>query len=96
VLHDVSVGGVAVALAEIAIKSNVGMSIEGVSGPDLFDETPLRFIVICKEDELSTDARHRRIGSVGGRDLNFGESGSITLIEATDVWRNAIPRHMDH
>jgi phosphoribosylformylglycinamidine synthase II len=96
VLHDVSVGGVAVALAEIAIKSNVGMSIEGVSGPDLFDETPLRFIVICKEDELPTDARHRGIGSVGGRDLNFGESGSITLIEATDVWRNAIPRHMDH
>jgi len=94
VLHDVSTGGLAVALAEIAIKSGVGFRIEGVSGPDLFDETPLRFIAVGPTDELDTGESARRIGTVGGSNLDFGTAGSIPLDEATGIWRNALPRRM--
>jgi len=96
VLHDISNGGLAVALAEIAIKSNVGVTIDAVPAPELFDETPLRFIAMTLRGELNTGAPHRRIGTVGGLDLDYGDSGSIGVAEAADIWRNALPRRMDH
>jgi phosphoribosylformylglycinamidine synthase len=96
VLHDISNGGLAVALAEIAIKSNVGVTIDVVPGPELFDETPLRFVAMTLRDELNTGAPHRRIGTVGGLDLDHGESGSIGVAEAAAIWSNALPRRMDH
>lgn len=94
VLHDISIGGLAVALAEVAIKSGVGFEIEGVSGPDLFDETPLRFIAVTYGDELPTNAPHREIGVVGGDALDFGDAGAIDVAEAANIWRNALPRRM--
>jgi phosphoribosylformylglycinamidine synthase len=96
VLHDISDGGMAVALAEIAIKSNVGVTIDAVPGPELFDETPLRFIAMTLRDTLTSDAPHRRIGTVGGLDLDYGDAGSIGVTEAAAIWRNALPRRMDH
>ncbi|MEE8486500.1 MAG: phosphoribosylformylglycinamidine synthase subunit PurL, partial [Acidimicrobiia bacterium] len=95
VLHDISIGGLAVALAEVAIKSGVGFKIEGVSGPDLFDETPLRFIAVTYGDELPTNAPHREIGVVGGDALDFGDAGAINVAEAANIWRNAPPRRME-
>ncbi|MGI9528170.1 MAG: phosphoribosylformylglycinamidine synthase subunit PurL [Acidimicrobiia bacterium] len=94
VLHDISTGGLAVALAEIAIQSAVGFSIDRVSGPDLFDETPLRFIAVSHGDELDTGEDAMKIGTVDGSDLDFGEAGSISLAEATAIWSNALPRRM--
>jgi phosphoribosylformylglycinamidine synthase len=94
VLHDLSNGGLAVALAEIAIKSGVGFSIEGVAGPGLFDETPLRFIAVARADELDTNETYRRIGTMVGQSLDFGASGSLPLAEATEIWANALPRRM--
>jgi phosphoribosylformylglycinamidine synthase len=94
VLHDISTGGAAVALTEIAIASNIGVSIEGVSGPDLLDETPLRFLAIAHGRELDTEAPHARIGTVIGSAIDFGQAGSIDLSEATSIWREALPRRM--
>jgi phosphoribosylformylglycinamidine synthase II len=96
VLHDISVGGMAVALAEIAIKSNVGMTIEAVHGSELFDETPLRFIAMTPRDVLNTNAPHRRLGTVGGTTLGFGVSASISVTQAAAIWSNALRRRMDH
>jgi len=96
VLHDISTGGLAVSLAEIAIKSAVGMTIEGIDGPELFDETPLRFVAVGHGDTLETEAPHRRIGTVSGGTLDFGDAGSISVEEATNIWRNALPRRMEH
>ena len=95
-LHDISTGGLGVALTEIAIRSDVGMSIEGIAGPELFDETPLRFVAVGHGDTLATDAPHRRIGTVSGDALDFGASGSIGVKEAADIWSNALPRRMEH
>lgn len=94
VLHDISTGGLAVALAEIAIMSGIGISVTGVSARNLFDETPLRIIAIAHDSELGTVAPRHRIGIVGGANIDFGEAGSIGLREATDVWRNALPRRL--
>ena len=96
VLHDISNGGLAVALAEIAIRSSIGISVTGVSAPDLFDETPLRIIAMTRSNTLNTNAPHRRIGTVGGTDLKFGDSGSVCVTDAAAIWRNALPRRMKH
>lgn len=95
VLHDVSTGGLAVALAEISIMSNVGMAIDAVSASDLLDETPLRFVAVAHGDKLDTKVDHVRIGTIGGPDLNFGNAGTISVSEARAVWANAIPRRMN-
>jgi phosphoribosylformylglycinamidine synthase len=94
VLHDISNGGLAVALAEIAMASDVGFTIEDIPGPELFDETPLRFVAVTHGDRLDTDEPCRRIGTMGGELLDFGESGSVGLADARDIWSNALPRRM--
>jgi phosphoribosylformylglycinamidine synthase len=94
VLHDISIGGIAVALAEIAIKSRIGLQVEGIPGPELFDETPLRFIAVAHGDDLNTRVAHKQIGIVGGDTIDFGDTGSIDLADATYVWKNALPRRM--
>ncbi len=94
VLHDISVGGLAVSLAEIAFASGVGFTINAVTGQDLFDETPLRFVAVARGDELDTGAPHRRIGTVGGDTLDFTTAGSIPLTEAKSIWEDALPRRL--
>jgi phosphoribosylformylglycinamidine synthase II len=96
VLHDISTGGIAVALAEIAFKSDVGFVIDSLSGPELFDETPLRFLAIAPADELNSGVPHPRIGTMGGSELDFGTAGSIGLADAAAIWHAALPRRMEH
>jgi phosphoribosylformylglycinamidine synthase len=94
VLHDISLGGLGVALAEIAFASGVGFQLEGVSGRDLFDETPLRFIAVADGADLDIRVPHTRIGTVTGDQLDFGEAGSMPLAEAKTIWEEALPRRM--
>ena len=94
VLHDISTGGLAVALAEICIKSGVGMVIEDLTANDLLDETPLRFVAVCHGGKLDTNENHVRIGTIAGSDIDLGDAGSISVAEARAVWANAIPRRM--
>ena len=94
VLHDISTGGLAVALAEIAIASGVGFTVDAGSIADLFDETPLRFVAIGHGDDLDTMESYRRIGTMGGSTLDFGDAGTLALGEATSIWRDALPRRM--
>jgi phosphoribosylformylglycinamidine synthase len=94
VVHDVSTGGIAVALAEIAVASGVGFSVEGIDGPELVDETPLRFLAVGRGDHLETTEPHRRLGTMGGEVLDFGAAGAIDLGEAARIWRDALPRRL--
>jgi phosphoribosylformylglycinamidine synthase len=94
VLHDVSNGGLGVALAEIAVRSQVGIAIEDLSGAELFDETPLRFIAAAHGNRINTDVPHTRIGGVAGDTIDFGDAGSIDLADAIDIWKSALPRRM--
>jgi phosphoribosylformylglycinamidine synthase len=96
VLHDVSAGGVAVALAEICIRSEVGATIENGDWQLLLDEGPHRVIAVIPAgaDLAISDVPVRRLGTVGGDRLDFDRHGSAALSEATSVWRNALPRRM--
>jgi phosphoribosylformylglycinamidine synthase len=65
--HDVSEGGVAVALAECCIAGGIGASVRLPEGLDPFGEAPGRgFIVSGREDALSA---FTVIGRVGGGSL---------------------------
>ncbi len=95
VLHDVSVGGVAVALAEIAIRSECGFTVGNVDWSQLWSEAPHRLVAVCPRDGLpELDVPARRIGTMGGATLNFLEHGQIAVEDATSIWREALPRRM--
>jgi len=94
VLHDISTGGLAVALAEIAFASGIGFQLDALPHADLFDETPLRVVAVGPGDELDTDAAHRRIGTITGDTLDFATAGAMPMDEAKGIWSNALPRRM--
>lgn len=89
VLHDISDGGLAVALAEICIASGVGAAVE-VSQP--FSEDPHRFLVVAEPGtvDLPEDIA-RRIGEVRGRTIVINGQ-SLLLEDCADRWRHAIER----
>ena len=96
VLHDVSAGGLAVALAEICIRSAVGMTVDHTDWRLLLDEAPSRFVAIAEPgaDLGIDDLPVRRVGVMGADRIDFGRNGSVALEDATSVWRAAIPRRM--
>ncbi|NIV55095.1 MAG: phosphoribosylformylglycinamidine synthase subunit PurL [Actinobacteria bacterium] len=102
VLHDVSEGGLAVAIAEICIRSNVGATVHHDGRPHLFAENPHRLVAVVAPGDVDSllDAAAdegvpaRRIGRLEGDSIEFlsgtGESERVTVREAAGAWRNAI------
>ncbi len=89
VLHDISDGGLAVALAEICIVSGVGAVVEAVHP---FSEDPHRFLVIAEPGtiELPTDIS-RRIGTIGGKEVSI--NGDVVAFDrCADAWHHALQR----
>ena len=94
-LHDLSTGGLAVALAEIAIRSGVGVTVEVPGWRSLFAEGPHRLLAVAPADaDLADSVPARRIGSVGGRRIDLGAHGWVELEEATAAWESALRRHL--
>jgi phosphoribosylformylglycinamidine synthase len=98
ILHDLSHGGMAVAVAEICIKSGIGATVTADAAADLFDESPHRFLAVVPAgfDMSSVDVPKRKIGQFGGDHVDFAAHGSVPVAEAADTWRNALPRRMGH
>ena len=77
-VHDVAGGGLAVALAEIASASAVGVRVEDVQAPELFSEFPGRFVVATGDPEgLLARARAAGVaaevlGVAGGERFHVG------------------------
>jgi phosphoribosylformylglycinamidine synthase len=104
-VHDVSGGGLAMALAEMAARSGVGAVVEGIEGPDeLFCEVPGRFVVAVPDadslDELSARASAAGVpcevlGHVaGGRLVVRGLSGDLLDLGIEELgaqWKEALP-----
>ena len=88
VMHDVSDGGLAVALTEICIASGVGAMVE-VGHP--FSEDPHRFLVTAEVGSLDLpDDIARRIGTVGG-DIVEINGVAVSLSECSERWGRALP-----
>ena len=96
VLHDVSIGGVAVAVAEICFASDVGARIDSDDWRTLLSAAPHRFLAVTPAgtDLRVADVPVRRIGTTGGSWIDFGRHGSVSVGLARSVWQNAIPQRM--
>ena len=91
VLHDISDGGLAVAVAEICIASGVGARINNAEPAAMFSEDPHRFVVVMESGtaDLPADLA-TRVGIIGGDSLSLG-SGTLDLSIITNAWRQALP-----
>ena len=95
--HDPAEGGVAVALAEMAI---CGMGFEvSLDFIDLFSESNTRWIVEVKEAEKFVNFFKERglkakvIGYTGGDKLNYGKF-SVELEEVEKAWRSGFSKFL--
>lgn len=89
VLHDISDGGLAVALAEICIASGVGATLEVTGTAELFSEDPHRFVAVV-DPGWDPPPLGRRIGFMGGDALVLGEE-TVAVSTLADAWHQALP-----
>ena len=106
-VHDCSDGGLAVALAEMAMASGIGATVNQVNGHSplatFFGEDQSRYVVTVKRDTLDQVLARTEaavifapwIGNTGGNELKLGNSRAIpvqTLKSAHESW---FPRYMN-
>ena len=95
--HDISSGGLGVAVAEMAIKGDIGASITlpGDAATALFSEDQARYVITCtreQRDAVLDTAENagieiEAIGKTGGNNLEAGGTISLeTLREAYEGW----------
>jgi phosphoribosylformylglycinamidine synthase len=78
-IHDVSEGGLGVALAEMAVRSGIGCSVFGVAGAGaLFSEAPSR-VVVCVAPERAAEVA-RRADAAGVPVTELGEAGGDRIV----------------
>jgi phosphoribosylformylglycinamidine synthase len=88
-VHDVSSGGLAVALAEMAVAAGVGCTVAVEEAAELFTELPSRFVVTTTmPDELCARAGALGIpaavvGRAGGERFSVGEHIDLPLTALT-------------
>ncbi|MDG2319460.1 MAG: phosphoribosylformylglycinamidine synthase subunit PurL [Rhodospirillaceae bacterium] len=103
--HDVSDGGVAIALTEMALSGDIGVTIDigaDVSAPWLFGEDQGRYIITCIADRLTTVTSTfenegilvRQIGTTGGDSISFTGDASIGLSTLRDFHEGWFPDYM--
>jgi phosphoribosylformylglycinamidine synthase len=97
-IHDVSGGGLGLALAECAVASGVGCVVQGVSHhAELFSESPGRVLVDTTDPHevlaraAAAGIAARVLGHPGGDRLVIDGLVDLSVAEATAVWRQALP-----
>jgi phosphoribosylformylglycinamidine synthase len=92
VLHDISDGGLAVAAAEIAIASGVGLVLD-VPVAEIFSEDPHRFLAAFETGSIHLPPEARKVGVFGGNQIVVNGS-PLDLESAASSYREALPRRM--
>jgi len=98
--HDVSSGGLGLALAEMAVSSGVGVNAARI--PDhveLFSESVGRAVLCVAADQVrpvldvleAHGVAHARIGAAGGERIAVKDLLDVSLAEATSVWKRCLP-----
>jgi phosphoribosylformylglycinamidine synthase len=98
-VHDCSEGGLAVALAEMAIEGECGFDVSIGGALECFSESASR--VVCAVDPVLVDEVLSRAGMAGVPAADIGEARGdrliaagafdVALADATRAWRDAIP-----
>ena len=99
-VHDCSDGGLAVALAEMAMAAGIGASVNQIEGqpplPVFFGEDQGRYVLTVAPDDLETVMVRAAeagvfapwIGNTGGADLKLGEVISISVAKLAEAHEN--------
>jgi phosphoribosylformylglycinamidine synthase len=104
-VHDVADGGLAVALAEMAIAGATGASVGGVDGhAALFGEAPSRVLLSVAPPSVdaivaraaAADVPARILGTAGGDRLRIDGLVDVALADAILSWRQRIPAAIGH
>jgi phosphoribosylformylglycinamidine synthase II len=97
-VHDVSGGGLALALAESAVRGGVGCTVDGVGAfAELLSEAPSRVVLgTARPDEILDQAQAagvpaRVIGSAGGERIVVTGLLDLAVSDAVEAWRVALP-----
>jgi phosphoribosylformylglycinamidine synthase II len=97
-IHDVSDGGLGVALAECAVHAGLGCRVQGVDGhAELFSESPGRVLVGATDPHevlaraAAASVPARIIGHPGGERLVVDGLVDLSVAEAGAAWRQALP-----
>jgi phosphoribosylformylglycinamidine synthase len=106
--HDISDGGLAVSLAEMAIFGNIGCSVslsnlKGETVDKLYSEAQSGVIITVQADQAdetesffkSLDVPVYSLGKVGGDSLNIEGSVNISVQEMSNIYNSAIPAIMN-
>jgi phosphoribosylformylglycinamidine synthase len=98
--HDVSSGGLGLALAEMAVRAGVGVQVARVADArELFSESPSR-VVLCVQPDLLTHTERvleeagvpfARIGVASGARITVKGLLDVSLAEARATWRDRLP-----
>ncbi|BCJ91576.1 phosphoribosylformylglycinamidine synthase subunit PurL [Terrihabitans soli] len=102
--HDLSDGGLAVALAEMAMASGIGAKIDALpAGPVhavLFGEDQARYLVTAKDGEAVLSAAKTagvpalRLGTTGGASLTLPTAESISVADLKAAHEGWFPAYM--
>ena len=103
-VHDVSDGGLLIALAEMAIASGIGAVLEAPAGiaPHAFwfGEDQARYIVTAKNADAITQRAQaasvpiRHLGATGGRIFAFGEERPVPVDSLRERHEGWLPDYM--
>jgi phosphoribosylformylglycinamidine synthase len=99
--HDLSDGGLGIAIAEACLLGNVGARCDGVeqdASEWLFTESQARFLVSCEPRNVprlrdvakDLGVRSQMIGLVGGNVIEIGKSIKVGLDDARNLWERAL------
>ena len=100
-IHDISSGGLAVAVAEMAVQSGVGCSLARV--PDIesmFSESPSRVVIAVDPEQMQSveeiihnqDLPSTRIGLAHGDKFTIKGLIDIELSKIQEQWEESLPR----
>ncbi|MDQ6697303.1 MAG: phosphoribosylformylglycinamidine synthase subunit PurL [Actinomycetota bacterium] len=99
-VHDLASGGLALALAEMSVRSGVGFRVSGVAGPaELFSEAPSRLVASVAPDRMAglrdraerAEVAMTELGAVGGDRLVVEGLVDVTLADAVTAYRDRLP-----
>jgi phosphoribosylformylglycinamidine synthase len=100
-VHDVSDGGLGVALAEMAVHAGTGLVASGIADhAELFSESPSR-VVVCSPDPEAIVAPTRsagltisELGVAGGDRLVVEGLVDLALADLEHAWRSTLPERL--
>lgn len=104
-VHDVAEGGLAMTLAEMAVRSGVGFKIARVHDlATLYGESPSRVVLSVAPDRLTTVEQAAtnaqvpitRIGLATGDRLIVQGMIDVDLEQARSAWRDQLPSALGH